>query len=81
MLKLTDLGKQAGDIKWWVDIRTDFRPLRSLAFDCEEFSLTRLYDPRFLQTLSEIVPLDARRNPRQLTRQRTRHDQPERSAR
>ena len=58
----TDLGKQAGDIKWWVDIREAIQPVRSLTFDCEEFALTQLYDPRFLQTLGEVVPLDARRN-------------------
>jgi ABC-type lipoprotein release transport system permease subunit len=59
----TDLAQQqSGDILWWVDIRSDFRPLRSLVFNCEEFTLTRLYDPRFLQTLGEVVALDARRN-------------------
>jgi hypothetical protein len=58
----TDLGKQAGDIKWAVDIKTDVLPLRSLAFACEEFTLTGLYDPRFLQSLAEVLPLDARTN-------------------
>ncbi len=58
----TDLGKQAGDIKWSVDTREAVNPVRSLVFNCEEFTLTRLYDPRFLQTLSEVLPLDARRN-------------------
>jgi hypothetical protein len=58
----TDLAQQEGDIKWWIDIREDFRPLRSLVFDCEEFTLTRLYDPRFLQTLGDVIALDARRD-------------------
>jgi len=58
----TDLGKQAGDIKWSVDIKQEVLPLRSLVFDCEEYTLTGLYDPRFLQSLNEALPLDARRN-------------------
>ena len=58
----TDLGKQAGDIKWSVDIKQEVTPIRSLVFNCEEFTLTGLYDPRFLQSLGEIIPLDARRN-------------------
>jgi hypothetical protein len=58
----TDLGKQAGDIKSAVDIKQDVPPIRSLVFNCEEFSLTGLYDPRFLQSLGEVIPLDAHRN-------------------
>jgi ABC-type lipoprotein release transport system permease subunit len=58
----TDLGKQAGDIRWSADIKEKVLPIRSLAFNCEEFALTGLYDPRFLQTLGEVLPLDARRN-------------------
>ena len=38
----TDLGKQAGDIKWSVDIKQEVTPIRSLVFNCEEFTLTGL---------------------------------------
>jgi ABC-type lipoprotein release transport system permease subunit len=58
----TDLGKQSGDIKQYVDIKQDNDPIRSLVFDCSEFSLVGLYDPRFLQDLNEVTLLDARRN-------------------
>lgn len=59
----SDLGKQSGDIKWAVNLRNEqTSPLRSLVFDCEGFSLFGLYDPRFLQDLNEVIPLDARRN-------------------
>src|SRR6185295_14956873 len=52
----------AGDAPWSTDIKLDVPPLRSLAFNCEEFSLTGLYDPRYLQTLSEMALIDARRD-------------------
>jgi ABC-type lipoprotein release transport system permease subunit len=58
----TDLGKQAGDLKASVDFKLDFLPVTSVVFDCEEFGLTGLYDPRYLQSLGEIIPLDARRD-------------------
>jgi hypothetical protein len=58
----TDLGRQAGDIKLYADLRQELRPLRSLVFNCEEFTLAGLYDPRFLQSLGDVVMLDARRN-------------------
>lgn len=58
----TDLGEQAKDVKRVIDIKQDYKPVRSVVFNCEEFTLTRLYDPRFLQTLGEVLPLDARRN-------------------
>ncbi len=58
----TDLGNAASDSKWSVDIKLDVPAMRSVVFDCEEFALTGLYDPRYLQSLGEIVPLDARRN-------------------
>ena len=57
----TDFGRQAEDIRWSADIKQEVPPLRSVPFDCQEFSLTGLYDPRFLQTLGEISLLDARR--------------------
>ncbi len=58
----TDLGKQAGDIKNYADIRQDLEPLRSIVFDCDQITLSGLYDPRYLQDLGEVLPLDARRN-------------------
>jgi hypothetical protein len=58
----TDLGREAGELKWWVDLLQDITPVRSLVFTCEEFSLVGLYDPRFLQSLDDVIPLDARRN-------------------
>jgi ABC-type antimicrobial peptide transport system permease subunit len=58
----TDVGKQAGDIKIYADIRQDLDPLRSVVFKCTEYTLVGLYDPRFLQALGEMTPLDARRN-------------------
>ncbi|WP_428938316.1 FtsX-like permease family protein [Fontivita pretiosa] len=58
----TDLGKQAGDIKLYADLRQDLNPMRSLVFNCEEFTLAGVYDPRFLQALGDVIILDARRN-------------------
>lgn len=58
----TDLGEAGADLPVVADLNTDPDPLRSVVFDCEEFSLFGLYDPRFLQTLGELLPLDARRN-------------------
>ena len=59
----TDLGTQAGEIQIYAKYRgQDPDPLRSLVFNCQEFSLTGLYDPRFLQDLNDVVLLDARRN-------------------
>ncbi|HEY0009560.1 MAG TPA: ABC transporter permease [Tepidisphaeraceae bacterium] len=58
----TDLGKQAGDIKQQVNLDETINPLKSVVFDSEEFTLTGLYDPRFLQALAEVQMMDARRN-------------------
>ncbi|HRK29487.1 MAG TPA: hypothetical protein PLD59_00300 [Tepidisphaeraceae bacterium] len=58
----SDLGKQLGELKQYADIRQDVPSQRLVVFDCEEFALVGLYDPRFLQDLSEVVPIDARRN-------------------
>jgi hypothetical protein len=58
----SDLGKQAADLKVFADIKQTLDPLRNVVFSCEEFTLCGLYDPRFLQTLGEVIPLDARRN-------------------
>jgi len=62
IIAASDLGKGAGDIKWFADLRQDNTRMRSVVFDCAEFSLFGLYDPRFLQSLGEVIPLDARRN-------------------
>ena len=58
----TDLGKTSGDIKVYANLNTDLNPLRSIVFPCESFTLTGLYDPRFLQDLGEVTLMDARRN-------------------
>ncbi|CAN5614100.1 hypothetical protein BH10PLA1_BH10PLA1_02440 [soil metagenome] len=58
----TDFGKQTCEIKIYADLRVDLDPLRSVVFQCTEYSLVGLYDPRFLQALGEVTPLDARRN-------------------
>jgi hypothetical protein len=58
----SDLGRQAAELTTYVDIRTDPQPLRNLVFNCEEVALAGLYDPRYLQSLNEVLPLDARRN-------------------
>ncbi len=59
----TDLGTQAGDIQIYANYHDrDPDPLRSLVFNCAEFSLAGLYDPRYLQDLTDVLPLDARRN-------------------
>src|SRR5215203_5061969 len=52
----SDLGKQRGDIKPYADLKTDVQPMRAVVFACEEFPLVGLYDPRFLQNLSELLP-------------------------
>lgn len=58
----SDLGRQSADITLYADLRTNLPLRRSLVFNCAEFSLVGLYDPRFLQDLGEVIPLDARRN-------------------
>ena len=58
----SDVGRQSAELKLMVDIRQDNPPQRLLVFGCREFSLVGLYDPRYLQELGEVVPIDARRN-------------------
>lgn len=58
----SDLGRQSADLRLVVDVRQETPPLRQLVFGCQEFSLVGLYDPRYLQDLGEVVPIDARRN-------------------
>ena len=58
----SDLGKQSGDVKVFADVKNTLDPVRSLAFNCEEFTVVGLYDPRFLQDLNELTILDQRRN-------------------
>ena len=50
----SDLGQQIGDIKLLVNLKQSPPPLRSLVFDCREFTLVGLYDPRYLQALREV---------------------------
>lgn len=58
----SDVGRQSAELKLMVDIRQDNPPQRLLVFGCQEFTLVGLYDPRYLQELGEVVPVDARRN-------------------
>lgn len=58
----SDLGQQSADLKTWADLDQSIDPLRSVVFDCREFTLVGLYDPRFLQALGEVQLIDARRN-------------------
>jgi hypothetical protein len=58
----SDLGRQSADITLYADLNQNLTPRRSLVFNCAEFPLVGLYDPRFLQDLGEVIPLDARRN-------------------
>lgn len=58
----SDIGRQSADLKTVVDLRQEINPLRSLIFTANEFTLTNLYDPRFLQALGELLLIDARRN-------------------
>ncbi len=63
VIATSDLGTQAGDIQIYANyLNRDPDPLRSLVFNCAEFSLAGLYDPRYLQDLNDVLPLDARRN-------------------
>ncbi|MBA2706500.1 MAG: hypothetical protein H0U59_01675, partial [Gemmatimonadaceae bacterium] len=58
----TDLGRQSADIKFYADLKIDLDTWRSVVFPCQELSLVGLFDPRFLQSLGEVILLDARRN-------------------
>ncbi len=58
----SDLGRQSADITLYADLNQNLTTRRSLVFNCAEFPLVGLYDPRFLQDLGEVIPLDARRN-------------------
>lgn len=62
IIACTDLGKQAGDIKQTVNLDQDIVPVKSVVFNSEEFTISGLYDPRFLQSLGEVQLMDARRN-------------------
>jgi len=67
-IKPADRGKISGainansEISSHVDTRSDIAPVSCVAFDCDEFSLDGLYDPRFLQDLNQVLLIDARRN-------------------
>jgi len=58
----SDLGQQSADLKISGNLDSPFDPLRNVVFDCREFTLVGLYDPRFLQSLGEVQLIDARRN-------------------
>ena len=58
----TDLGRQTAGIQQTADLQADLDPMRSLVFNCKEASLVGLTDPRYLQDLGDMLPLDARRN-------------------
>ena len=59
----SDAGRAGGDFTPQIDLdRGTIRPLKSQTFRCEEFALTGLFDPRFLQDLGTLLPRDARRN-------------------
>ncbi|HEX4124268.1 MAG TPA: FtsX-like permease family protein [Tepidisphaeraceae bacterium] len=59
----SDLGDLAASISEYVDLtQTSITPLHSIVFKCSEFSLVGLYDPRYLQDLGQVVPLDAVRD-------------------
>jgi ABC-type lipoprotein release transport system permease subunit len=62
VIATSDMGKGGEEIKWFANIREENLMMRSTVFDCAEFSLYGLYDPRYLQQLGELIPLDARRN-------------------
>ena len=59
----SDNGRVGSDFKSEVDLdRGTIRPVKSQTFECDEFALVGLYDPRFLQDLGTVLPRDARRN-------------------
>ena len=58
----TDLGRQTAGQANTYDVDADNDPMRSVVLNCRESRLVGLSDPRFLQDLGEVVPLDARRN-------------------
>ncbi len=58
----TDLGKQADANRMYLDLKAEPWEIASEVFDCTEFSLLGLNDPRFGQDLTDVQVLDARRN-------------------
>ncbi len=58
----SDLGRQSASMAQTYDIGTENDTMHNLVFNCREVSLFGLSDPRFMQDLGEVVPLDARRN-------------------
>ena len=59
---VTDLGRQMAGMAHTFDVEAENDPMRNMVFNCQEATITGLIDPRFLQDLGEVVPLDARRN-------------------
>ena len=59
----SDNGRVGADFNSEIDLdRGTIRPLKSQTFECDEFALAGLFDPRFLQDLGAVLPRDARRN-------------------
>jgi hypothetical protein len=59
----SDNGRIGSDFGAEVDLNNGtIRPRKSQVFECEEFALAGLFDPRFLQDLGSVLPRDARRN-------------------
>ena len=59
---VSDLGRQMAGMSHTFDVEADNDAMRNPVFRCMEASLLGLIDPRFLQDLGELIPLDARRN-------------------
>ena len=57
----TDMGRRTDDISFFTTTQGDPLPIRSVAFDCRQITLAGLYDPRFLQDLDDMLPLDGDR--------------------
>lgn len=63
ILRAVDMGKSGKNVVLGTGIRgTDPRPMRAVTFTCEEMTVTRLFDPRFLLSLPMATLLDTRRS-------------------
>lgn len=58
----TDIGRQMAGMTHTFDVEAENDMMRNLVFRCSEATLFGLIDPRFLQDLGELIPLDARLN-------------------
>jgi hypothetical protein len=57
---VSDLGRQMAGMSHTFDVEADNDPMRNPVFRCMESSLLGLIDPRFLQDLGELIPLDVK---------------------